>query len=998
MTTAFEPSHRLPLDLADRALPLGDPISVWSTFPAGAMPRLHYANAACVDLLAGDPDSVVGTMLDSVLDPADAAEFVRWSEPNSERGCHEREGLFRIRTRDGSRVELSTRVLPIPAHRGEPTLVVCRHRRTAHRAAVSVAVADSRGGSRSGTAVLDGRGWLLHTTPELAEFTGLALHELRGVSFFDLVENRHRDRVRRAFEQCLTDGAGTGPVSLGYLGNNVRSVRVEAWFEDRLHDPAVGGVTALVREIPEAFVATEQLRHNEAFFRAILLGTSMLTLVTDSLGSVQWTGPNVTEILGWGPLQVLGHSCFEFVHPDDLDAAAAEFARETMGDSAPRPPVLVRVRHAEGSFRRMAVSGSNLLGDPDVAGVVLSCRDVTELDDPNTDTAMEVAGFPGLEPYLDSLTDEASVLEDIALGVTPERLLSRVAEMLEYHLPGVAAAIGVLDDDGTIHHHGTSRLQADIRSLLNATTRESMLGRALGEHEEDMVFRNVAAEPHWGPLGGRLRSRGLRAVWCRRIPAPGTRQSVGILSVFTPEDRVPTAAERDRLERAVHLAAIAIDRARSEARLAHQSVHDSVTGLPNRTLVLDRIVQAAAGAQRSGQHLSVLLADLDRFKVINDSLGHEIGDEVLRQVASRLETVLRPGDTVGRLGGDEFVVCALTASPAGAAMLARRLLDSLSTPIDVRTACVFVTCSVGVTVHDPTLAGFSAEGMIRDADVAMYRAKDEGRDRYAMFEEHLHQRLVQRLETEGDLRRALVEQRLQVHYQPKMNLRDGRLSGVEALLRWNREGVGLLTADALVPVAEETGLIVPIGAWVLQQACADAAAWQRTMDPVTVAVNLSARQLAEPDLPDVVAAALAASGLAAKWLCLEVTESALAADAEVAVRVLHRLKALGVRVSIDDFGIGYASLDYVRRFSMADELKIDRSFVAGLTGMEVPDAAIVSAAIALANALGFDTVAEGVETVQQLSVLRRLGCDHAQGFYFAEAFAAAELPAFARSH
>jgi EAL domain-containing protein (putative c-di-GMP-specific phosphodiesterase class I) len=285
----------------------------------------------------------------------------------------------------------------------------------------------------------------------------------------------------------------------------------------------------------------------------------------------------------------------------------------------------------------------------------------------------------------------------------------------------------------------------------------------------------------------------------------------------------------------------------------------------------------------------------------------------------------------------------------------------------------------------------NADALVRDADAAMYRAKDEGRNRYALFEPQLHSRMLSRLQLEHALHQGLARDELRVAYQPIVRLADGRIVGVEALVRWERPGHGLVGAVDFVPVAEETGLIVAMGAWVLRAACEQIVAWDAVVDPLNLSVNLSARQLADPSLVATVERTLAETGLAPSRLCLEVTESALASDADTAVVALAALKELGVRLAIDDFGTGYATLDYVRRFSMADELKIDRSFVAGLSDIHVPDAAIVSASIVLANALGFDTVAEGVESPEQLAVLRRLGCQYAQGYWFSRPVPADEL-------
>ena len=586
------------------------------------------------------------------------------------------------------------------------------------------------------------------------------------------------------------------------------------------------------------------------------------------------------------------------------------------------------------------------------------------------------------------LAHESAMLEAIARGAALGDVVSQVAAMVERSIDGARCSVGVIDSDGVIRHPAAPSLPPRLVAQLDATSPESDLGQSVRGNGKHVVYRSITRDERWESMHDVLIAERLSACWCWPVAASGTGELLGLLTVFIDSDRGPHPSERPLLARAEHLAAIAIERARFEAQLEHQAMHDSLTGLPNRTLLLDRIERALASSERAGHHTAVLFVDLDRFKVINDSLGHASGDRLLEQVAERFERVRRVGDTVGRFGGDEFVVLCHVEDEAQAVAIAERLASALHQPFDVGGAAVVVTCSIGIALTDGRR---DPEALVRDADVAMYRAKEEGRNRYALFEERLHRRMVRRLELERDLRAALVDDLLELYYQPCVRLSDGRITGVEALVRWHRPSRGLVGAAELVPVAEETGLIVPIGIWVLEQACDQLARWHAEGHDLTMAVNVSARQLADPLLVETVAATLARTGVAPDRLCLEVTESALAADADNAVVILGALKLLGVRLAIDDFGTGYATLDYVRRFSMADELKIDKTFVDGLSDLTVPDAAIVSASIVLAKALGFDTVAEGVENPEQLVVLQSLGCQHAQGYLFAEPLPADEV-------
>ncbi len=435
-------------------------------------------------------------------------------------------------------------------------------------------------------------------------------------------------------------------------------------------------------------------------------------------------------------------------------------------------------------------------------------------------------------------------------------------------------------------------------------------------------------------------------------------------------------------------------RKRLEGELTHQANHDPLTGLPNRALFLDRLGQALGRAGRQGEagegggRVAVLFTDLDNFKYVNDSLGHRAGDELLVSVAGRLRGCLRPGDTLARLGGDEFVVvledvAGLADAEAAAERMARALDEA---PFDLGGREVFATTSTGMALGGPGEAGGSdAEGLLRSADAAMYRAKEGGKDRHEAYEAGMRARASERLGLEGDLRRALERREFVLHYQPEVDLRSGRTVGAEALLRWQHPERGLVPPGEFVPLAEETGLIVPIGRWALGEACHRARVLneQRAVGPpLTMSVNLSARQFRNPSLIEEVAGALEEAGLEPGVLVLEITESVVMDDATGTVGTLEGLKALGVGLAVDDFGTGYSSMAYLRRFPV-DHLKVDRSFVAGL-GRNPEDDVIVAGMISLAHALGLGTVAEGVETEGQLARLEGMGCDLAQGFYFSE--------------
>jgi diguanylate cyclase (GGDEF)-like protein/PAS domain S-box-containing protein len=421
------------------------------------------------------------------------------------------------------------------------------------------------------------------------------------------------------------------------------------------------------------------------------------------------------------------------------------------------------------------------------------------------------------------------------------------------------------------------------------------------------------------------------------------------------------------------------ERKQAEDRLRHQATHDELTGLANRTLLHDRLEQSIHYANRSQRLVAVLLLDLDRFKIINDSLGHGIGDELLRSAARRLTETVREADTVARMGGDEFVVLlAEVAEAEDVGLVAKKILEKLTLPYPLGGREITVTASLGVSLYPRD--GADGATLLRNADVAMYRAKEEG-DTFHFYAPAMNQRVHETLELETDLRRALERGEFLLHYQPKVALATGRITGAEALLRWQHPQRGLIAPGMFIPLAEETGLILPIGEWVLATACAQVRAWlDAGLPAVPVAVNLSARQFGKAGLPDLVDQALRQSGIAPCLLELELTESMIMRDPLAAAATMQELKALGVHLALDDFGTGYSSLNYLRRFPV-DSLKIDRSFISDVAS-DASAAAVATSIVAIANSLGLQVVAEGVETREQLAFLRNCGCDSLQGYYF----------------
>jgi diguanylate cyclase (GGDEF)-like protein/PAS domain S-box-containing protein len=434
----------------------------------------------------------------------------------------------------------------------------------------------------------------------------------------------------------------------------------------------------------------------------------------------------------------------------------------------------------------------------------------------------------------------------------------------------------------------------------------------------------------------------------------------------------------------------------AEERLSQLAHFDILTGLPNRALFLDRMRQAMTLARRHDRATGVMFLDLDRFKVTNDTLGHSAGDQLLKQVGERLSGCIREGDTVGRFGGDEFgIVLADMRSPDDARLVAQKILDAIQSPFELEGHEVFVTASVGISLY-PGDSDDQTE-LMKNADAAMYRAKESGRNRYEFYSKEMNARSLQRLNLEGNLRRALERGEYLLHYQPKASLATREITGFEALLRWTAGGQKLVSPADFVPLLEDTGLIVPVGEWVIEAACRQLVTWREAgVQPVPIAINLSARQFRDKNLAATIERILRAHDVDPRLIEIELTESSLMVNTDEAVRTLSYLKSLGVRLSIDDFGTGYSSLAYLRRFPL-DTLKIDRSFVNDVT-THADVANITRAVIGMSHNLGLKVVAEGVETEAQLAFLEAAGCGEMQGYFFSRPMPAADSLQWLREH
>jgi diguanylate cyclase (GGDEF)-like protein len=592
---------------------------------------------------------------------------------------------------------------------------------------------------------------------------------------------------------------------------------------------------------------------------------------------------------------------------------------------------------------------------------------------------------------------QAQILEMIAVSAPLPDVLDRLARFIESQLPGTSSAVYLLDEEGAHLRHGAS---PSLPEALNRTLDGLAVGPSAGPcgaavwSREPAYAADLTVDPQPSDVSALIAEHGLRACWAAPILSH-QGQALGAFALFSTCAREPTRIETKLIDVATKIAGIAIERKVAEDRIQFMATHDALTGLPNRALLKDRLTQAVLAADRYDRWATVVFIDVDNFKYINDSLGHNAGDALLRAVAGRMAACVRPTDTVVRVGGDEFVIVLSDQlkSVDEISRIVTRLRAAIAEPVHVGEHALRVTSSVGVASFPGD--GRDAETLLANADAAMYRAKESGRDNLQFYRPEINLRVQEKFRMQEALRGAVVRNEFLLHYQPQVNLRTGAILAVEALIRWRHPTLGLLPPSRFIPMAEESGLITSIGEWVLGEACRQAQAWRRSgLPPIRMSVNVSARQFHERRLKAVVAAALEGSGLAPDLLELELTESMIMQDVERAVATMEELERLGVQLSIDDFGTGYSSLAALKTFPVA-RLKIDRAFIKGLPHDE-DDMAVAAAVISLGQKLNLKVIAEGVETAAQAEFLRRNNCDEIQGFHLSRPIPPDAFAAFLR--
>jgi diguanylate cyclase (GGDEF)-like protein/PAS domain S-box-containing protein len=673
--------------------------------------------------------------------------------------------------------------------------------------------------------------------------------------------------------------------------------------------------------------------------RSVVEHSSENVTIVDLDGTLRYANPAFERMLGYDTEEVVGKmNVLEYVHSDDLPHVLEETEKAVSAGGVATNKVEYRFRHKDGSWQWVESAGTYLLDDPHVKGVVVQTRNITERK--RTEEALREAEERFRRSFDDAAIGMALVAPDGQFLRTNRSLCEILGYVEEELLEKTFQDITYPDD-----------LDADLDQV-----RRMLVGK----------IRTYQMEKRYFHKDGQV-------VW--------VLLSVSMVHDEEGEPLYFVSQIQDISERKV-----------LEERLEHRAFHDSLTDLPNRQLFMDRLGQALRRTMRRHKRVAVLFMDIDKFKGVNDSLGHEVGDLLLTVVAQRLGHCLRPEDTLARFGGDEFVVLIEAVDdPEQAVEVAKRITEEFRKPFNIEGRDLYVAASIGISLGNART--HDSDGLLRDADTAMYRAKDET-EGYTLFDPSMHALVFRRLELENDLRRAIEQEEFVLRYQPIVRLDDvGGVGRLEALVRWDHPERGLLDPDEFIPIAEESGLVVPMGEQVLEHACRWVVEWHRQFPrrtPLVLSVNLSARQLSRPDLAETVARVLRETGMEGGCLNLDVTEVVYVSTLERHTAVLDRLKGMGVEISIDDFGTIYSSLSYLKRLS-ADTIKIDKSFVKGL-GEVVEDTAVVQMIIWLAHTLGMEVIAEWVESEEQARLLKELGCDMAQGYYFAKPLPPEEIP------
>jgi diguanylate cyclase (GGDEF)-like protein/PAS domain S-box-containing protein len=772
---------------------------------------------------------------------------------------------------------------------------------------------------------------------------------------------------------------------LGRLGHDTSVMQViESALKDLTRNPTMGSAT-LVDALRQALDA---LRISDERFEIVARATNDIVWDWDFRNGTWWWSENVTSALGYDRAE-LGPSpeaWFEFIHPQDRARVVAGI-RQAIDSNETDWRDEYRIRHRDGRYLTIFDRGFVIRDESAKPLRMIGAKnDITARREAERVNALQAMQQSLLADFgqkalastnLDAIMHEAVTVIEKGIGTTFCRVMQLGTDGTALTFKAGAG----WDARWTGRHSAPSDPDAFTRYALHVSSAEPIVVDNF--QLESRLSASQILQEHDISSGVEVLIRGPSGVY-------------GMLGAYSVDTQAFGADKISFLRSVATTLGTAVERVGSDERMAYLAQFDTLTGLPNRNLFHDRIEQTLTLAARNGWQVGVLYVDLDRFKIVNDTYGHGVGDTLLLLVANRLGNCVCAGDTVGRLGGDEFaIVLPKLVSADEANVTAQKILDELAHPFNLDGYETYVTASIGIAVF-PSDGGDSAV-LLKNADTAMSRAKEQGRNNFQFYTQALNARITHRVNLERELRHALDRSELQLHYQPQVSLDTGRIVAAEALVRWSHPKRGLLSPAEFMGVAQESGLIVPIGQWVIDTACAQTMAWHRKgHSELTIAVNVSPAEMRRESMPEVIRAALERAGMAPQNFEVEITESMAMESAESFIETLHALKAVGVMIAIDDFGTGYSNLSYLKRFPI-DTIKVDQIFIRDIV-TDTDDAAIIRAIIAMAHQLKLEVVAEGVETEAQASFLRRNHVDLVQGYLFAPALDAAAFGQLLDTH
>ena len=892
----------------------------------------------------------------------------------------------------------------------------------------------------TGMAIVDLDGRFAAVNPALCRLLGYSEAELVTRSPVDITHPDDRPRSLAVMDRLVSGEDATDQIHKRYIradGSVVSVLRTTTVIRDT--DGAARGLFTQAVDVTAITEMQEAIGGSKRRFEALVAHAYDLILLLDPIGRITYASPAAERVLGYEPEQLGGRAALGFVHPDDREAARRVFA-ERSGAAGPVEPAGYRVRHSDGSWRDVEVVATSGFDDPTVATVVLNVRDVTEQVGyqrrlemgerrfrtlvANSWDMISLHDTEGRYVYCSPAAAQLGYDPDDLIGTSPRELIhaddragvgEAFAQVLGLDSRSVTFEYRVSHRDGSlrwVESIAQNRLADPAIASVVVTTRD-ISQRRLRARQQQAVAELAQDALRGGPVEHLLEkipatvADALAVADCRvvRFEADGTTTLMssahpdrsrrdqaghpactvavtpatgrsGMLAVYGCGPNGFGADEMAFLESVASILASALSRRNVEEELRHQAVHDRLTDLPNRALLKDRLETALARLSRRSGRVAVLFVDLDNFKLINDSLGHTLGDSVVAAVAERLRGAVRHPDTVARFGGDEFVIVIESDEPSSIEHLADRIRRAIAAPMTVADRTITVTASIGFasTAERST----SADSLLADADMAMYEAKAAGKDSVARFTAEMRHRTSRHLETVSGIGRGIEAGEFLLHYQPIFDLATGQVETHEALLRWQHPTSGLLLPSQFIGYAEASDLIIPLGRWVLDTGCNQSATWRRAGRPAKVSMNVSGRQLTGADVAGDVAAALQRNGADPSDIYLEVTETALISDRDRARAALVALRDLGVHLGLDDFGTGWSSLSQLAHLPF-DFVKIDQSFVRDLES-DRRKAALLESILALCSTLGLRVIVEGVETASQLEHLQRLGVRLAQGF------------------